>query len=77
MKTIKLSHTHIRILDYIIQGKSRKEIATKMKLKVSTLGSYLRDMNRDNECTLNQLVWRYAHVVGHHTEKPKYKLKIV
>lgn len=57
-----LSPTHIRILELIIEGHSREEIGKRLKIKKYTVESYLRDMNKNNDCKLNQLIWRYAHL---------------
>jgi DNA-binding NarL/FixJ family response regulator len=48
------------ILKFIIQGKERKEIAEKLKIKSNTLNSYIRDMVVNNNCSLYELIHRYV-----------------
>jgi DNA-binding CsgD family transcriptional regulator len=48
------------ILKFIIQGKERKEIAEKLKIKINTLNSYIRDMVVNNDCSLYELIHRYV-----------------
>ena len=48
------------ILKFIIQGKERKEIAEKLKIKSNTLNSYIRDMVVNNDCSLYELIHRYV-----------------
>jgi uncharacterized protein YjcR len=62
MKELILSSVHQYILDKLIMGLERKDIANSLKIKVSTLNSYVRDMNWNNDCTLIQLVWMYSQV---------------
>jgi DNA-binding CsgD family transcriptional regulator len=44
----------------LIQGKERKEIADRLKIKTNTLNSYIRDMVVNNHCTLYELIHRYV-----------------
>jgi FixJ family two-component response regulator len=62
MKELILSSVHQYILDKLIMGLERKDIANSLKIKVSTLNSYIRDMNYNNDCNLIQLVWMYSQV---------------
>ena len=62
MKELILSSVHQYILDKLIMGLERKDIANSLKIKVSTLSSYVRDMNYNNDCNLIQLVWMYSQV---------------
>ena len=62
MKELILSSVHQYILDKLIMGLERKDIANSLKIKVSTLSSYVRDMNYNNDCNLIQLVWMYSKV---------------
>jgi DNA-binding CsgD family transcriptional regulator len=62
MKELILSSVHQYILDKLIMGLGRKDIANSLKIKVSTLSSYIRDMNYNNDCNLIQLVWMYSQV---------------
>lgn len=71
MEELILRHTDVRILDMIIMGVERKEIANKLNIKMNTLYNYIRDMNRKNDCTLHQLIWKYAHVGTKYTIKTK------
>jgi DNA-binding CsgD family transcriptional regulator len=48
------------ILKFIIQGKERKEIAEKLKIKINTLNSYIRDMMVNKDCSLYELIHRYV-----------------
>lgn len=48
------------IMKLLIQGKERKEIAERMKIKTNTLNSYIRDMVVNNHCTLYELIHRYV-----------------
>jgi hypothetical protein len=62
MEELILSSVHQYILDKLIMGLERKDIANSLKIKVSTLNSYIRDMNYNNDCNLIQLVWMYSQV---------------
>jgi FixJ family two-component response regulator len=62
MEELILSSVHQYILDKLIMGLERKDIANSLKIKVSTLSSYIRDMNYNNDCNLIQLVWMYSQV---------------
>ena len=62
MELLYLKEVHKFILDKLIMGLERKDIANSLKIKVSTLNSYVRDMNFNNDCTLIQLVWMYAQL---------------
>jgi FixJ family two-component response regulator len=62
MEELILSSVHQYILDKLIMGLERKDIANSLKIKVSTLSSYVRDMNYNNDCNLIQLVWMYSQV---------------
>ncbi len=62
MEELILSSVHQYILDKLIMGLERKDIANSLKIKVSTLNSYVRDMNYNNDCNLIQLVWMYSQV---------------
>lgn len=78
VKNIVLTPTQVRILDLIIKGKNRQDIAHKMKLKLNSLNSYIRDMSRENECSLIQLVYRYARTQDkYYSDKDEYRLKVV
>lgn len=73
MKEIFLTATQEHILILLIKGLGRTEIAKGLSIKVSTLNSYIRDMNRDNECNLIQLVWMYSQK-GKITLKNQYNI---
>lgn len=60
MKYLELSETHKRILDLLVMGKSYKEIAEQLKISKLTLYAYIRDMNRNNECSIYQIIYKYA-----------------
>ena len=78
IKNIVLTKIQVRILELIIKGKSRQEIAYKMKLHVSKISNHLRDMNGKNKCNISQLIYRYACTYEkQHSNKNKYRLKIV
>jgi uncharacterized protein YjcR len=62
MEQIVLTSVQEHILNLLIKGLKRTEIARGLNIKVSTLNSYIRDMNWSNECTLIELVWRYSQV---------------
>jgi DNA-binding CsgD family transcriptional regulator len=62
MEELILSSVHQYILDKLIMGLERKDIANSLKIKVSTLNSYVRDINYNNDCNLIQLVWMYSQV---------------
>jgi hypothetical protein len=62
MEELILSSVHQYILEQLIMGLERKDIANSLKIKVSTLSSYIRDMNYNNDCNLIQLVWMYSQV---------------
>jgi FixJ family two-component response regulator len=62
MAPLYLKEVHKFILDKLIMGCERKDIANSLKIKVSTLNSYIRDMNYNNDCNLIQLVWMYSQV---------------
>ena len=74
--SVILSNTQIRILEFLIMGKKRDEIAEKMKIKKNTLESYIRDMVYQNQCNLAQLIWRYAHTKEGGNDRIKYELHI-
>ncbi|NBX28416.1 MAG: hypothetical protein EBR55_09285 [Chitinophagia bacterium] len=48
------------VLQNLIYGRTREEIAAKLKIKTATLYSYLRDMTEKNQCNLNELIFRYT-----------------
>lgn len=62
MEEIYLTAVQEHILILLIKGLERTEIAKGLNIKVSTLNSYIRDMNRNNECNLIQLVWMYSQI---------------
>ena len=62
MTPLYLKEVHKFILDKLIMGWEREAIANSLKIKVSTLNSYVRDMNYNNDCNLIQLVWMYSQV---------------
>lgn len=62
MEHLELSETHKRILDMLVMGRSYKEIAEQLKISKLTLYAYIRDMNRNNQCNIYQLIWKYAHI---------------
>ena len=55
-----LTGTQKIVLQNLIYGRSREEIAAKLKIKTSTLYSYIRDMMEKNQCNLNELIFRYT-----------------
>lgn len=71
MEELILSPNYTRILDMIIRGVERKEIAIKLNITINTLYGYIRDMNQKNDCNLHQLIWKYAHVGTKYTIKSK------
>jgi DNA-binding CsgD family transcriptional regulator len=71
MEELILSPNYTRILDMIIMGVERKEIAIKLNITINTLYGYIKDMNQKNDCNLYQLVWKYAHVGTKYTIKAK------
>jgi uncharacterized protein YjcR len=62
MEQIVLTSVQEHILNLLIKGLKRTEIARGLNIKVSTLNSYVRDMNWNNDCILIQLVWMYSQV---------------
>lgn len=62
MTALYLKEVHKFILEKLIMGWERESIAKKLNIKLSTLNSYIRDMNYNNDCTLIQLVWMYAQL---------------
>ena len=69
MEQIVLTSVQEHILNLLIKGLKRTEIARGLNIKVSTLNSYIRDMNWSNDCNLIQLVWMYSQI------GIKYKIK--
>ena len=62
---LNLTYTHKRILDMIIHGFDRKKIAKSLNIGSNTLNSYIRDMNRNNDCNIYQLIYKYAQTKDH------------
>jgi DNA-binding CsgD family transcriptional regulator len=69
MQDLFLKPIHVEILNMLVTGVSRVKIAAKLSIKVSTVNSYLRDMNRENECNVYQLIWMYAQASKKYTIK--------
>jgi uncharacterized protein YjcR len=69
MEQIVLTSVQEHILNLLIKGLKRTEIARGLNIKASTLNSYIRDMNWSNDCNLIQLVWMYSQI------GIKYKIK--
>ena len=57
-----LKPNHIRILDLLVIGVEREEIAKRLKISKMTLYAYTRDMNTNNECNIYQLIYKYAQM---------------
>lgn len=55
-----LNGTEIRILNLLLEGKSRDEIAAASGIKKSTLLTYIKRMNEKNDCSLMELTQRYV-----------------
>jgi len=63
MEHLYLTPNEERILHLmVIEGLELKEISKKLKIKIFTLYSYIRDIKYTNDCTLYQLIYRYAQV---------------
>jgi DNA-binding NarL/FixJ family response regulator len=60
MNKVILKPNQKRILDLIIAGYELKDIAAKLKIKLTTLYNYIKQMKLDNDCNFYQLVYRYA-----------------
>lgn len=60
-----LKPNHIRILDLLVIGVEREEIAKRLKISKMTLYAYMRDMNTNNECNIYQLIYKYAQMKIH------------
>ncbi len=56
----QLNGIETTIVQFLIQGLSRNDIATKLKIKTNTLNSYIRDMVAKNKCSLYELIHRYV-----------------
>lgn len=63
MEELKLTYTHKRILDMIIHGFDRNKIAKSLNIGSNTLNSYIRDMNRNNDCNIYQLIYKYSKMI--------------
>jgi DNA-binding CsgD family transcriptional regulator len=63
MEEIYLTAVQEHILILLIKGLERTEIAKGLNIKVSTLNSYIRDMNRNNECNIYQLIYKYSKMI--------------
>jgi len=55
-----LNGTEIRILNLLLEGKSRDQIAAASGIKKSTLLTYIKRMNEKNDCSLMELTQRYV-----------------
>jgi DNA-binding CsgD family transcriptional regulator len=75
-----LSPTHEIIIEWLVIGHSHQEIAKKLNIKLGTLYSYIRNMNFNNDTTIYQLIWMYAHKENYQIKSlvkhSKYQLKV-